>query len=472
MTFGKLAKKTKNTDGDSLMVSATPLLEAAAATGDMRRPGMTRTQTLTERMTGGQSMEDASVQKSLNSVRQLSRDEDHANEKFQELMKWINETSAIAVAQKEAEEALNQKEEDTSHILDNDNNVRAVICSLLHDKPTIPHPAKKSIKVTTLQNLSPPHVRQFLHRLPLLLRILLNILSYFHPVFIKSITAGGSGKFLQYMLEAKVFPADSETGIKNLKARISSWLTDANFVFQIANIVGQASVPITTSYDIVNNLTFDDVMAYRTLIKEVDLTQIVRLGGADARISLPTFLLPHHEHLLPPPPSKQEVDDKRNSIAEADGKPKTVQAEQELQKTLKDETTFRLSTHVRLPACFDQSLLDFIAALVKVTKIIEMEKEDPVEKEAETQEKEGKTGFRQFAKSLGADVKGLGSDMKDSMRRVAIDAATNDRWIAKLVGKVTKRLETAQGDVGYSGDIPIALGIYRKNAESLTKLMP
>lgn len=30
-----------------------------------------------------------------------------------------------------------------------------------------------------------------------------------------------------------------------------------------------------------------------------------------------------------------------------------------------------------------------------------------------------------------------------------------------MVGKITKKLETAQGEVGYSGDIPVALGVYR-----------
>jgi hypothetical protein len=58
------------------------------------------------------------------------------------------------------------------------------------------------------------------------------------------------------------------------------------------------------------------------------------------------------------------------------------------------------------------------------------------------------------------------------MRRVAVDAAANDKWIAKLVGKVTKKLETMQGDIGYSGDLPVALDVYREKAESASKLMP
>jgi hypothetical protein len=37
----------------------------------------------------------------------------------------------------------------------------------------------------------------------------------------------------------------------------------------------------------------------------------------------------------------------------------------------------------------------------------------------------------------------------------------NERWIAKVVGKVTRKLEVARGEAGYSGDIPVQLGVYR-----------
>lgn len=455
MTFGKLAQKSHDTDGNSIMVTDTPLLAAAAANGDVTRPGMPRVLTMTEHMTGGRPIQDASIKSGLRSIRQISPDDDKANQKFQELVSWIEDTSVIAVSRKDVEEAFRHKDELTKDGLDSVNDIRAAICSQLHDKPTIPHPASKSIKVSTVQNLTPPHMRSFLHRLPLLLRCLLNPIAYFHPVHVESITAGGSGLFLHHILEQHVFPADSEADIKNLKQRISAWLSDANFVFEVAKVAGQASVPMNTLYDIVASLAFDDVMAYRTRPTEVDLTQIVRLGGADARISVPSFLLPHHEHLLPPRPTQTTRGILQEHVDRADGKPKTVQAQQDLVETMEDVANVEISTHIRLPSVFDQSLLDFIAALVKATKLIEMVKEDPAEKEV--------SGLRQFAKGMG--------DIKDSMRRVAIDAATNDRWIAKLVGKVTKRLETLQGDIGYTGNLPVALEPYRERAEAQSKLL-
>lgn len=143
--------------------------------------------------------------------------------------------------------------------------------------------------------------------------------------------------------------------------------------------------------------------------------------------------------------------------------PKQIQAQHEMEQTLKDEANINISTHVRLPACFDQSLLDFITALVKATKIIEIEKEEK-EDGVLDDEVEKTSRFKDFTRNLK-------SDMKEGIRRVAIDAALNDRWIAKLVGKVTRKLETAQGDIGYSGDLPVPLAIYRDKAETASKLM-
>ena len=50
-----------------------------------------------------------------------------------------------------------------------------------------------------------------------------------------------------------------------------------------------------------------------------------------------------------------------------------------------------------------------------------------------------------------------------------------NRWIAKMVGKITRKLEEARGDVGYSGDIPVPLEKYRNQAlpgERPDKILP
>ncbi|KAI4724267.1 hypothetical protein E4T49_07995 [Aureobasidium sp. EXF-10728] len=453
MTLRQLAENGRTPTGDSFMSSETPLLATAAKTGDTRAV----MEVMTERMTNGSAPQPTSPGVGLKGVKQLSPDDDHARDTYKAILKYIHETSVITVSSEEVQEMLRAKQVD-GEVLDDKKDYRSAICSQLHGKPTVPHCSKRSIRVSTLQQDMP--MRKFLHRLPFLLRCTLNPIAYFHPVYIKSITAGGSGAMVESMLHQQIFKDHPEqaSDVKNLKKRISAWLKDANFVFEAEKITGMASVPINPVFNILSDLLFDDIMIYRTVKEEVDYNQIVHLGGADARISVPSFLLPHHEHILPPIPTREDEVAQQEKVDNADSQPKTIQAEQELAQLRKDETNVNISAHVRLPACFDQNLLDFIAALVKATKIVEMDKvEKSLDKEIH--------GFREFTKAVK-------TDLNDKMRRVAVDAAANDKWIAKLVGKVTKKLETMQGDIGYSGDLPVPLDVYRKKAEPGSKLMP
>ena len=372
MTFGNLAKRAT---GDSLMVSDTPLLQAAALQGNTTRPDLAR---VASKFTNGAEPQHVSVKAGLGSLTQISPDE--SGRKYRDALAYIYKTSAIQESIRAVQEAANDGPADSNFDQENEKSMRAAICSQLHDKPSVPHPPLRSIKVTTLKNLSPPYVRRFLHRLPFLLRLLLNPMSYFHPVNFESITVGGSGKWLQHTLHENVFKhyGESDSGIRKLERRVSTWLSDANFVLQLVGISGLAQVPISTTYDIVSQLKVDDVLAYRTQPKEVDLKQVVRLGGADATFNVPSFLLPHHEHLLPPLPTAEDEWNQEQEVKNADGIPQEFQAKVALKQTRNDETTVKFSVHGRLPAVFDQELLDFVAALVKAVKIIELEKEPDI----------------------------------------------------------------------------------------------
>ena len=216
----------------------------------------------------------------------------------------------------------------------------------------------------------------------------------------------------------------------------------------------------------------------------MDLKQVIRLGGADASITVPAFLLPHHEHILPPKPNQEIQEEKEAKVAEADGQPKQMQAEQELEQSKKDETNLTLSVHARLPAVIDQELLNFVAALVKATKIIEHDygtnpehlehiDDSALESEVPVPEPElKKRGFRENMKTFGDTTKNFQVSFAQGMRRVGVDMVANDRWIAKLVGKGIKRLESAKGDVGYTGLVPVSLAPYRDAAEVEIKLLP
>lgn len=217
----------------------------------------------------------------------------------------------------------------------------------------------------------------------------------------------------------------------------------------------------------------------------------------------------------------------KEKVEEADGLPKTVQAERELKRVKKDETTISMSVHASLPASFDQDLLAFIAALVKATKIIEFDKEvermDPDNEDmrplsrastaasttsvdstasmkASASHKRVQSDitpsspgsrFKAFTKNIQQNLRDASidtanavtkenitnfvKDVQKSSKKAVVGSIVNDRWIAKMVGKIAQNLARAQGDLGYSGNIPIQLEQYRpkKGGDGeLTKLLP
>ena len=447
MTFHKLEESTRHADGDAVMLTDTPLLRAATFNSDTSRPEKVK---MTDEMTDGSAMQNSSAKSGFESLTRLSPDDEQASKQYQETLEWIQETSSISQCGQHLKQLARDSRADGNLVADNDEReLRASICSLLHDKPSVPHPPSRSVRVTTLRNLTPLYIRKFMHRLPALLRLLLVPLSYFHPVSIASITAAGSGKWIKHMLGEQVFEHYGEDAaeIRRLENKISTWLADANFVVELGDVTGLAQVPFMTAFDVICYLGFGDVIAYRTMPEDVTLKQVIRLGGADATFAIPSFLLPHHEHILPAVPTAQDKQKLAREIDEADGKPKTIQAEKQLEQAQKDEANIKMSVHASLPACFDQELLNFVAALVKATKIVELEKE-PNAMEGEF------SGFKDFSRNLHKAT-------RDGMKKAVVGSIVNAQWIAKMVGKITKRLETAQGDIGYSGNIPVALDVYR-----------
>lgn len=427
MTFGKLEGNTQDVDEELVFVEETPLLKAASRGGDRRSLDSVRSGTrelkMTEKMTDGSAPQDSSAMDALKNVTKASpdHDSDEESQRYKEIIDFIKQTNSIYEAREKVRAATRKElEEDRTYSSDDDNAIRAAICSQLHSKPSVPHPPNRSIKVTTLQNLAPPYTRRFLHRLPMLLRLLLNPLAYFHPVKINSITATASGRWIESMLFSKVFHSYASTNreISVLQQRISAWLSDANFAVEMGESTGLAQVPFVPTYDILCQLRFADVMAYRTLPKVTDLKQVVRLGGADAAFVIPSFLLPHHEHLLPPLPTPSRKASLTSKIEEADGKPKEIQAEHALEQADKDKTNVQISVHARLPACFDQELLDWVASLVKATKVVEMEEADSVMDEEVH-------GLVDFGKALRGGL-------MEGVKKVVVDGVVNERWIAKV----------------------------------------
>lgn len=520
VTFGDVVYgQPEPDDDDSVIVTDTAILRAASIAnqgGTKKRPAdMIRT------LTGGGKLTEAGDAKSaFASIKKLSPDEKDAHAKYQELIKHIEETSAITIAKtvlREASQSLDASSDEEGNEkegkLDMENlaDLRAAICTHIHNGPSIPHPPSKSIRVSTLRKTDYPNVKKFLHRLPFLYRLMLVPICYFHPVKFTSITAAGSGKWFVSLMRQYLFKhySSSDAEIRRLESRISSWCADANFAVELGPMESGASFPLSTNHNIKCHFKVSDVMAYRALPNAVELKQIVRLAGGDATLTVPVFLFPHHEHIFPQIASDFEIMEMEQKVLELEGTPQAVQALQDLEKLKRDEATMHVSAHAHLPAQLHQDLLNFTAAIVKATKVIESDKdfeEAKVLRELKrvstnlsdsevssiasanttktdltqttlnnTLNNADESGFKNFLRKVDSGFKEASNKTMVGMRKAGhstVSAMANDRWIARLVGKVTRKLEKAQGEVGYSGDVPIALAKYREKMEDETKILP
>lgn len=461
-------QRTPTTLSDTSTVQSAPEQVADWSEDDeshWSNPGKT---TMADKMTDGRAPEDAGVKESVEQATSVLADEENDSEmvRLEKIIKSIEESSEVRKADASVRRLVERKKDNGSENkvnLENDRHVRAAICSQLHRKASIQHAPKHSVRVTTLQQLAPPWVLRLFHRLPLLLRLLLNPIAYFHPIRIEAITVGASGRWMQSILGTEMFKgyADRNTDIGKLRDRIFEWLSDANFVVGLNEFTGQGLVPVDTDNDITCRMAVEEITLYRTVPRQANLKKAVQLGGADSTVLVPSMLLPHHDHLLPSQDDRSKAEEMhRQKIRRSDSTPKAAQEERLLKKSIRDEVNCQMSVHVRLPACFDQELLNFISALVKASKIIEFEK--AYDEVTETQ-----------VRSL-KDFKNLvNTGLRESVKKVTVNAAANDRWIAKMVGKITKKLEGAHGDVGYAGAIPVSLKPYREAVvPGETKLLP
>jgi hypothetical protein len=511
VTFGSVAygKPEPTSDDDTFVASDTAILRAATVALDGTYP---RRVSMVRQMTAEKQPSDAEdTESAFSTVKKVSPREKDANKKYKELVKNIHDTSVITNAKRALREAVQDENKASKLDVDNMDDFRAAICAHIHDSPSIPHPPKKSIRVSTLRKTDYPNVKAFLHRLPFLYRLMLNPICYFHPVKFKSITAAGSGKWFVSLMRQYLFKhyTGQDSEIRRLEARISAWCSDANFAVELGPIASEASFPINTNYNIQCHLKMTDVMAYRAIPEAVELKQVVRLGGADAVLTIPIYLFPHHEHIFPGKSTEFQLMEMEEAIKQIAGTPKAVQALKDFEKLKKDESSMHISAHAHLPAQFHQDLLNFVAAIVKATKVIESDKsfeEAKVLRElkrvstmssdseveslasvdtANTTNTTNTTdtaatvnsekGFKNFLKKVDTGFKDASAKTMVGMRKAGVNtvsAMANDRWIASLVGKITRKLEKAQGEVGYSGEVPIPLAKYRVRHESQTKILP
>ncbi|KAF2741799.1 hypothetical protein M011DRAFT_413823 [Sporormia fimetaria CBS 119925] len=519
MTFGSLPPDMPEQTG--FLAKDTPILQAASNALDPSTPIPGKPNPLRQ----AAMRQISSTREAFDSVVEVSADDD-ANKRYQKLLQSIEDTSSIKTTHETLKKA--EAEEDEEHSsdsdssekdskdkdskdkdskkpqrsrpdLDNINDLRAAIAAQIQSHPSIAHPPSQSIRLSTLKKTSHPKLKRFLHRLPLLYRLLLNPIAYFHPVSVKSLTTAGSGRWFKYLMDRYFFKhySTSDPEIRRLESRISTWLSDANYAVELVDMQCTAQVPVNVKYDIECRFKITDVMAYRALPGAVvDLTQVFRIGGGDATLSLPTYLLPHHEHIFPRKPTEEDIKALEHQVEELKDSPLGVQMATALEQLKKDETNMHIAAHAHLPLTVNQELLNFIAALVKATKVIETDKDfeelkalrelrrGAVDSDAvsissasslatvdtglsdTTPTTENNKPLKQFLRKVDTGLKEAKVNMRDGMRKAGLSTASamaNDRWIAKLVGRLLRKLEKARGEVGYAFDVPIWLGEFRES---------
>jgi hypothetical protein len=187
MTLAEQEEETAEADDDDSIFASTSLLRTATAgsLGFKDRPK------LRESLTGTRDVKDTSAEDGLANVTTLSPDDAEAEKQYRAILADIRRTGPIY----QARAGVIEKAQASHEELASEGELLAAICTGMHEFPSVPHPPDRSVRVTTLQNLSSPSTRRFLHRLPFLLRLLLNVLSYFHSISFASISATASGKW-------------------------------------------------------------------------------------------------------------------------------------------------------------------------------------------------------------------------------------------------------------------------------------
>lgn len=222
------------------------------------------------------------------------------------------------------------------------------------------------------------------------------------------------------------------------------------------------------------------------------------LAGVDGTFIMPTCLLPHHSHLVPPEPStedlaraeKQDQDDttKRPSLNHANQgsdkneplldnteKTKTANQEPESEQPKEgspDPDTIPISVSIRatLPARFDESLLSFAASLSKAAQMLDINEHfvDPPTPPPIDSTSDPNDSFREkWAKKssrMGSAIKHPWQSAQGrfhrEMRKTGV-MSMNGAWFAKWINKILEQMEWLNGDVGYTFEVPISLKPYR-----------
>lgn len=324
--------------------------------------------------------------------------------------------------------------------------------------------------------------------------------SHTHPIDCPSISVAGSGQFLNDLLSKALFKRNltEDERIRVLETEISEWLSVGEYCVDLANITALAQVPLRSMYDVKAEARSTGITVSRIDTATETSAHMASLAGVDGTFNIPTCLLPHHTHLVPPEPSaedlaraekkaqddatrKPSLDDAKQSSGKTesllDDTVTTTAANQEPESekskaTPPDPDTLPISMSIRatLPARFDESLLSFAASLSKAAQMLDINEhfvdpptpppiDSPTDPNDSFREKWAKKSSR-----MGSAIKHPWQSAQGrfhrEMRKTGV-MSMNGAWFAKWTNKILEQMEWLNGDVGYTFEVPISLKPYR-----------
>ncbi|KAK6511664.1 hypothetical protein TWF481_000573 [Arthrobotrys musiformis] len=318
---------------------------------------------------------------------------------------------------------------------------------------------------------------------------------------------------------------DENKEISKLASRVQNWLETGNFVVQVSKINGVAQVPSTVSYDILASVKTSTVQVFKVLVapeisdplldgddaisvesaasnasnhsgksgvsftikdkagikqeEDKGISEVARINGVSGTVEVPSMLLPHHEYLFPPPPASKgsgrrtlakveedvtvfgEEDDRLEDDVLADDFDGRMSPAGVADSEGKDEVYVIATILASLPAQFNSTTLHFATALLKASKLIEIEKGVPFlgrDNCNGIHESEGDAGgIGTATPTRSRSISRMGNKVSKVMKRT-FTGVVDDAWIARLLGRLVGKIEGLKGEVGYKMPIAVDLG--------------
>ncbi|KAK6541900.1 hypothetical protein TWF694_007677 [Orbilia ellipsospora] len=309
--------------------------------------------------------------------------------------------------------------------------------------------------------------------------------------------------------------------ISKLASRVQTWLETGNFVCQFSKINGVAQVPSTVTYDIIASIKTSTVQVFKVLVapeisdplldeddaisvdsaasnasnhssksgvsvtikdkagikqeEDKGISEVARINGVSGTVEVPSMLLPHHEYLFPAPPASKalaarglakvaedvtvhfEEDDRLEDAVLGDDFDGRKAAAGVAEGEGKDEVMVIATVLASLPAQFNSTILHFATALLKASKLIEIEKGVEGRQQVDEEGEDGEDGTATPVRTTRSrSLSRMGVKISKTMKRT-FTGVVDDAWIAKLVGKLVGKVEGLKGEVGYKMPIPVDL---------------